>query len=91
MSAINDGGPVFGEFLQVDGNACRTGGMTLRDLFAAAALTGLISTEPNSPCDAKDPDGIEMERRNLAARVSTAAYRFADAMLAAREPKAVQP
>ena len=50
-----------------------SGGMTLRDYFAAAALQGILSS----------PDGGPDEWQ----KVADAAYYAADAMLAARERK----
>ena len=49
-----------------------SGGMTLRDYFAAAAMQGMIST---------------CKKEASASLVANGAYRFADAMLAARERK----
>ena len=50
-----------------------SGGMTLRDYFAAAALQGILSSPDGGPDDWQ--------------RVADAAYYAADAMLAAREAK----
>ena len=74
----NDGGPAFPW-----GDPPR-GGMSLRDYFAAAALTGnLASVTPESAANirqlAKDNN---MKLVELEARV---AYAYADAMLAERE------
>lgn len=52
--------------------------VTLRDLFAAAALTGAIA----SPHGLRDELGDDVKRASQYAR---AAYAFADAMLRARE------
>lgn len=56
----------------------RHDGMTLRDYFAAAALQGMITTS-GAPFLMPDPHDIE----SLAAN---GAYKFADAMMKAREP-----
>ena len=50
-----------------------SGGMTLRDYFAARALQGILSSPDGGPDDWQ--------------RVADAAYYAADAMLAARERK----
>ena len=65
MSTPNDGGAAFPI---VSDDLCATG-MTLRDYFAAAALTGLIA-------DATNYSSIPMN--------ADTAYRHADAMLAER-------
>jgi len=80
---INDGGPAFplgptaGTMKpHPDGGLVVThygmeGGMTLRDYFAAAALTGMMAYGPPT---CRDSDARE-------------AYRLADVMLKAREAK----
>lgn len=60
----------------------------LRDGFAKAALHGLLASAPDSVCESKTPDGIEAERREYAALEAKSAYRYADAMMKAREVKA---
>ena len=74
---INDGGPAFpthsvGINELNEGVLITTGGMTLRDYFAAAALQGLMAT-PNGP--------------RLVKEAVATAYHAADAMLKAREEK----
>ena len=71
MSTINDGGPAFATQLETnrDGYAI-TGGMTLRDYFAAKAMQGLCA-HPESP------DWDESD-------IAKSAYDQADAMLKAR-------
>ena len=73
---INDGGPAFPTFENA-GDPRQTGfmtrpGMTLRDWFAAAALTGLCANPA-------DETGMS--------KIAPWCYEVADAMLAAREPK----
>jgi len=74
VKQTNDGGPAFPVI--TTGETMTTGpwasapGMTLRDYFAAAALTGLLASDPESTL-----------RPDSAAR---SALRYADAMLAAR-------
>ena len=68
------GGPVIPQQTQnADGSVSVWFGMSLRDYFAAAAMTGMLS----------DPDAGKVDWKNLA----EAAYEAADAMLAARERK----
>ena len=77
---INDGGPAFPceEQIRYKGEVCDTKtfpGMTLRDWFAGKALAGLVAQFEPRAFDWRFDD---------AARES---YRFADAMLKAREAK----
>lgn len=67
---INDGGPAFPMGYHRDGNDADHFGMTLRDYFAAAALQGNIA----------HPD-VTGNRDDIAKD----AYKYADAMLKARE------
>ena len=67
MTDKNDGGPAY----PTDGEM--HSGMTLRDYFAAAALTGLLADNANLGGDRWAP---------AAARLS---YEIADLMLVARE------
>lgn len=53
---------------------CSDKGLTIRDYFAAAALTGLLSFSPGESCEE------QMEFGDAA----TDAYAYADAMLQAR-------
>ncbi|MDE2469740.1 MAG: hypothetical protein KGL35_13630 [Bradyrhizobium sp.] len=77
---INTGGPAFplGTSEHVDGVHYAEAGMTLRDYFAAKAMSGLILNEA-------DTDFSEIDVDKGLANLS---YRIADAMLAAREVKA---
>jgi len=61
----------------------RYDGMTLRDYFAAAALTGLLSN-PKLLVKAKHKL-TEVERLAASANKSRRAYEYADAMLAEHE------
>jgi len=67
---INDGGPAFPQHIG-HVRIGDQGGMTLRDYFAAAALTGMMAYGPPT---CRDSDARE-------------AYRLADAMLKAKEAK----
>lgn len=70
----NDGGPAFPCFEQKEGwtTLQPIGGMSLRDWYAGMALQGLLAR----------PDHYEWELIDVAASDS---YRYADAMLKARE------
>ena len=67
----NDGGPAFPQADRVGDIATQHGGMTLRDYFAAKAMQGYVSDEEWR--DDIDFDGT-----------ARAAYKMADAMIAAR-------
>jgi hypothetical protein len=73
MSNTNTGGPAFAQQLECnrDGYAV-TGGMTLRDYFAAKAIQGMFASG-NLPKSVQDDE------------LASVAYEFADAMLKARE------
>lgn len=83
MSEIKDGGPAFPVvgLSQRNGQeiiSVFNGGMTLRDYFAAAALTGLIaSPHMHITNDGKVLDGIKDN--------TEASFKYANAMIAARE------
>ncbi len=77
---INDGGPAF----PVADTVHSTGqvqygvnGMTLRDYFAGQALGGQLAFSPSDP----------FKKYHQPEEVAAACYRFADAMIAARETK----
>ncbi|UUT22119.1 hypothetical protein [Pseudomonas sp. T8] len=87
---IQDGGPAFpgerpsGQIEYVEGVGNRhvmesTEGMSLRDYFAARALTAFMQWELSQL-----PEGDADSRGAAAARYSKQAYVIADAMLAAR-------
>ena len=71
MGTINDGGPAFPQ--NASNSNFLHGGMTLRDYFAAAALTGIHGWFGNTPI-----------LHDVAAKI---AFDVADAMLAEREKK----
>ena len=75
----DDGGPAFpcAGIITPDGIAFE--GMTLRDYFAAAALQGLLAA-----CR----PGYEYTGDNGPQRCAAEAYRYADAMIAARKEEA---
>lgn len=86
---MNDGGSAFprtthhrhsnGGSIHTDVDT--TPGMTLRDYFAAAALTGSFS----SPAATAFGAAAEDHNQNVEDFMSEMAYEFADAMLKARE------
>ena len=82
MTDTKDGGPAFPRPLSTDDHRepCNVefaqSGMSLRDFFAAHALTGMLADK--TPAKYYD-------------EIAGHAYRFADAMLAARAPKDKQP
>jgi hypothetical protein len=76
VSAINDGGPAFPNN---DAHGCAYAGMTLRDWFAGQAIGDLAIYSMQDEWARSGP-----EWRDAAAGE---AYKFADAMLKAREVK----
>lgn len=89
MSASNNGGPAFPTLDDTGrGLALRYEGMTLRDYFAAKALSALIAREPEPKDEERDgdiwcssdPSDEDSSSRAFACR----AYMFADAMLSER-------
>lgn len=83
MSTIPDGGQAIPQPVAVgpsDDLYPAYPGMSLRDWFAGQALTGLLA-EPQAE-DGEPGLGLG---RNYAANAAKAAYRMADAMLAARQ------
>ena len=79
MKTTNDGGPAFplmGESNHPDGGRYLFNqGMTMRDYFAGQALAGILLNYTTQKFGASE------------FTVGTAAYQYADAMLAAREGK----
>ncbi len=77
MKTTNDGGPAFPTVAR-DGNwQPHHDGLSLRDYFAGQALAGAVGFSPSDP----------FRRYHQPEDVAAACYRFADAMLAAREVK----
>jgi hypothetical protein len=82
VASIDQGGSAFPNTeVYSDGCGMRQGtdGMTLRDYFAAKALAGILA----SGLDHIDGGGDNSDWR----RFSALAYRYADAMIAARHPQ----
>ena len=72
MEKIDDGGSAFGEFMQAGQNAVKKGGLTIRDYFAAKAMSGLVASH--------DGEDFRLGNEDLA----VCAYAVADAMIAER-------
>jgi len=89
---INDGGLAFPNFKTnpVTGcvEICPQGGMTLRDYFAAKALTGVVPGI-EIDIDKLDADSMHFDHNAncLFQCAAIRAYGYADAMLGAREAK----
>ncbi len=77
--AKNDGGPAF-PLHAVEGSHYAEYGMSLRDYFAAKALTGMLASSETFSVD-KDTKAVTPNH------FSKLAYMFSDSMLAAREAK----
>lgn len=73
MSTKENGGAAFGEFKQAGECAIKSGGITVRDYFAAKALSGQLA--------ALDAAGLNYLNSEQAA---SQAYSIADAMLQER-------
>ncbi|PRD80479.1 hypothetical protein C6P76_29335 [Burkholderia multivorans] len=102
MNKINDGGPAFPatwvndsdlNAIAPNGQVCPPfssiplPGMSLRDYFAAKALTGLLAepvSEGVSPSSIHCTPGFDAEGAQPGDRIAAAAYALADAMLRAR-------
>ncbi|KDC59409.1 hypothetical protein L512_3547 [Bordetella bronchiseptica MBORD624] len=80
MSMINDGGPAFPGPDQTECTVDIHEGMTLRDYFAARAMLGIITGDSPWRSAKYTPDNRLTNVENDA----KLAYRYADAMLAAR-------
>jgi hypothetical protein len=86
-AAINDGGPAFpstGEEYDQDNDRWRvvtSGGMSLRDYFAAKALVGVMLMVADG-CHQPQIDDLPIDQKDF---IALSAYRIADAMLKARE------
>ena len=59
MATIDDGGRAFPRTLSASGS---DGGMSLRDYFAAAALTALLSKREERPSTAALPSEVPRDR-----------------------------
>jgi len=69
MSDQNNGGPAFPQLAELGDIAYSTGGMTLRDYFAAKAMASAIASR----------------RYPMPEEIAVDAYEYADAMLRARD------
>lgn len=70
-----DGGAAFGEFKQAGDCSIKTGGVSVRDYFAAKAMQAIVGAGDNYDFDGEMPIVVIPEH----------AYALADAMLAERE------
>lgn len=79
MAAKNkdDGGAAFGEFKQAGQCSIKTGGISVRDYFAAKAMA--VSLMPVST-----PQGVQWAGKDQLPHLAEFAYWVADAMLAER-------
>lgn len=51
FDSMVDGGPAFGEFKQAGECSIKTGGITVRDYFAAKAMQGMVAAPYNPASD----------------------------------------
>lgn len=79
MSKKEDGGAAFGEFKQAGHASIKTGGISIRDYFAAKAMAAAINDAAMEALDQVCETSQEM-----AEMIAKAAYMQADAMLAER-------
>jgi hypothetical protein len=80
-----DGGPAFPQCsYNLKGGYDITGGKTLRDDFAMAALQGLLSAVTAQACVDAVCENAKANGITLKAQFAKAAYEYADAMLAER-------
>jgi hypothetical protein len=88
MSNTNTGGPAFAQQLECnrDGYAV-TGGMTLRDYFAAKAMQGMLAVPDDQRYGDRADKSLTVDQwqRWCVTGLVEHAYRVADAMLKARE------
>ncbi len=83
MAFKQDGGYAFPEHFSETHHVGR--GMSLRDYFAAKALQAIVSQHTLNPCgDFVGADGL-LQHYRAGENAATTAYKFADAMLNARE------
>lgn len=85
--ATKDGGPAF-PILDIGNTQCE--GLSIRDYFAAKALSGILGCESTVVGYVDENTGAAWpnDPNEFRESVASAAYAYADAMLAARE---VQP
>lgn len=85
-----DGGPAFPNttFWRAGGleEGVSTGGMSLRDYFAAAAITGMLSLPDSRVWRSDSGETLQDWRKRMLMEDAVNAYITADAMLAARNP-----
>jgi hypothetical protein len=92
MSEIKTGGPAFPQGIDQGASEAGfpiveiTGGLTVRDYFAAKALQGIIAT-PDERSIQGTPEEVEAMQTKWIEQDAISAYKFADAMIKAREAK----
>lgn len=88
---MNNGGPAFPvlgwDIVGGEGIGVCMGGMTLRDYFAATALTGLCSLGAGMFGKCLSTGTPEENQQDNFDQMAIMSYKFSDAMLAAREAK----
>lgn len=99
MDKINDGGPAFGQVVELrcvrvgmDGSeeyepALAQGGMTIRDYFAAKAMQGIVSSIDGEANYQRLRGHAAGAGLSVSEWIARDAYKQADAMLKAREVK----
>lgn len=81
---MKDGGPAFPFWVGREKESEANGGMSLRDYFAAAALTGMSNMGAIVTIHNGDIRMVELPKDHERI-ITELAYRYADSMLAARE------
>lgn len=90
MSTTNDGGPAF-PIVAMDAatgqpiNGCFYMGMSLRDYFAAQAISGVFACIVSTDARTALLKASASAGKSIEDLVAKSAYQLADAMLAARE------
>lgn len=77
----DDGGPAFPTMMKIGDIATAEGGLTVRDWFAAKAMTAIFGGQGADIVAARDS---RYDETNWAEVVALNAYEMADAMLAER-------
>lgn len=86
MSEKNNGGPAFPH--QDNRDTRYSNGMSLRDYFAAKALSGQLASFSNAAV--LDALGLKDHPELFSAWCATSAYKIADAMLAKRDTQSLE-
>ncbi|MNJ10717.1 hypothetical protein D3C77_48790 [compost metagenome] len=78
------GGAAFGEFKQCGDVSVKSGGLTVRDYFAAKVLQGLVSNTESMGAASDEHDQLGPGSVSFERYLAGAAYELADAMLEER-------